>query len=143
MVVEEYKKARKLAQKEFKKAVSQGISPYPEVLDEVLEGKETAGEQSLGIVEIPLELTVGTKGLGRQNAFCRNFLPLFDENSEFAGKWMSLYASQMEEGFRDAVIAYEYKNRYYIQEGNKRVSIMKYLILPTITANVISVIPKK
>ncbi|MCI8992951.1 MAG: BMP family ABC transporter substrate-binding protein [Eubacterium sp.] len=143
MVVEEYKKARKLAQKEFKKAVSQGISPYPEVLDEVLEGKETAGEQSLGTVEIPLELTVGTKGLGRQNAFCRNFLPLFDENSEFAGKWMSLYASQMEEGFRDAVIAYEYKNRYYIQEGNKRVSIMKYLKVPTITAKVKRIIPKK
>lgn len=143
MVVEEYKKARKLAQRDFKKAVSQGISPYPEVLDEVLEGKETVGEQSLGTVEIPLDLTVGTKGVGRQNAFCRNFLPLFDENSEFAGKWMSLYASQMEEGFREPVIAYEYKNRYYIQEGNKRVSIMKYLKMPTIPAKVTRILPKK
>ena len=143
MVIEEYKKARRLAQRTFKKAVSQGISPYPEVLDEVLEGKETAGERSLGIMEIPLGLTVGTKGAGRQNAFSRDFQPLLGEDSEFAAKWMSLYASQMEEGFRDPVTAYEYKNRYYIQEGNKRVSIMKYLKMPTIAAKVTRILPKK
>lgn len=143
MVVEEYKKARKLAQRAFKKAVSQGISPYPEVLDEVLEGKETSGERPLGIMEIPLDLIAGTKEAGRQNAFSRGLLPLLDEDSEFAGKWMSLYASQMEEGFRDPVTAYEYKNRYYIQEGNKRVSIMKYLKMPTIAADVTRILPKK
>lgn len=141
MLIEEYKRARKLAQKQYRKAVAQGVSPYLPALDEILQGVSTAGEMELGTVEIPLELTVGTKEAGRKTAFSQDFLPLLDENSEFAGKWMRLYASQVEEGIRDAVTAYEYRNRFYIQEGNKRVSIMKYLKVPTIRAKVTRIIP--
>ncbi|MCR5816796.1 MAG: hypothetical protein K6F91_07940 [Ruminococcus sp.] len=48
-------------------------------------------------------------------------MPAFEETTEFAVKWSSLYDSFMQEGIRDAIIVYEYMNNYYVQEGNKRV----------------------
>lgn len=141
MSLDDYKKARKLAQRQSRRASARGESPYPKVLDTILEGQETAGNQYLGMMEIPLSLVIGTKEAGRSNAFSPDFLPLLDETSEFATKWLSLFQSQMEEGLRDPVIVYEYRNRFYVQEGNKRVSIMKYLKMPTILANVTRILP--
>ena len=141
MSLDDYKKARKLAQRQSRRASARGESPYPKVLDIILDGQETAGNQYLGMMEIPLSLVIGTKEAGRSNAFSPDFLPLLDETSEFATKWLSLFQSQMEEGLRDPVIVYEYRNRFYVQEGNKRVSIMKYLKMPTILANVTRILP--
>ena len=141
MSLDDYKKARKLAQRQSRRASTKGESPYLKVLDTILEGQETAGNQYLGMMEIPLSLVIGTKEAGRSNAFSPDFLPLLDETSEFATKWLSLFQSQMEEGLRDPVTVYEYRNRFYVQEGNKRVSIMKYLKMPTILANVTRILP--
>lgn len=141
MSLDDYKKARKLAQRQSRRASARGESPYPKVLDIILDGQETAGNQYLGMMEIPLSLVIGTKEAGRSNAFSPDFLPLLDETSEFATKWLSLFQSQMEEGLRDPVTIYEYRNRFYVQEGNKRVSIMKYLKMPTILANVTRILP--
>ena len=141
MSLDDYKKARKLAQRQSRRASARGESPYPKVLDTILDGQETAGNQYLGMMEIPLSLVIGTKEAGRSNAFSPDFLPLLDETSEFATKWLSLFQSQMEEGLRDPVTVYEYRNRFYVQEGNKRVSIMKYLKMPTILANVTRILP--
>lgn len=141
MSLDDYKKARKLAQRQSRRASARGESPYPKVLDIILDGQETAGNQYLGMMEIPLSLVIGTKEAGRSNAFSPDFLPLLDETSEFATKWLSLFQSQMEEGLRDPVTVYEYRNRFYVQEGNKRVSIMKYLKMPTILANVTRILP--
>lgn len=141
MPLDDYKQARKLAQRQSRRASAKGESPYPIVLDEILEGEETAGNQYLGMMEIPLSLVVGTKEAARSNAFSPDFLPLLDETSEFAAKWTNLFQSQMEEGLRDPVTVYEYRNRFYVQEGNKRVSIMKYLKMPTILANVTRILP--
>ena len=141
MSLDDYKKARKLAQRQSRRASAKGESPYLKVLDTILEGQETAGNQYLGMMEIPLSLVIGTKETGRSIAFSPDFLPLLDETSEFATKWLSLFQSQMEEGLRDPVTVYEYRNRFYVQEGNKRVSIMKYLKMPTILANVTRILP--
>lgn len=143
MLLEEYRKARKLGNMQFKKAVSKGEPPHPQALDEILKDTKTAGELRLGTVEIPMQLIAGIKDTSRQSALSPDFLPLLDEDSEFAGKWMRLYESQMEEGIRDPIIAYEYKNRFYVLEGCKRVSIMKYLKMPTIQASVTRVLPVK
>lgn len=143
MLLEEYRKARKLGNIQYKKAVSRGEPPHPQVLDEILEEKKTAGRITLGTVEIPMHLIVGIKDSSRKSALSPDFLPLLDEDSEFAGKWMRLYDSQMEEGIRDPIIAYEYKNRFYVQEGSKRVSIMKYLKMPTIQAQVTRILPAR
>lgn len=140
---EEYKKARKAAMKQYRTCVSRGWSLYPPVLDEVTAYMKTAGEEVLGEMEIPLSLVTGTRTTGRQNAFSKDFLPILPENSEFARKWITLYEAQMEEGIRDPILVYEFMHQFYVQEGNKRVSVMKYLDASHIMAKVIRILPEK
>lgn len=112
-------------------------------MDDFLPYERTAGEKYIGIVEIPLDLVAGTKTAGRQNSFANNFMPLLGEDTEFAYKWSGLYESQLEEGIRDPIVAYEYMHRFYVMEGNKRVSVLKSLNAAKISAKVTRIIPKK
>ena len=126
MAIPEYSKARRLAQKAYRQDMEARRNPYLQVLDEILPLWETVGETDLGLVEIPISQIAGTKTAGRTRAFAGNFMPLLPEASEFADKWSSLYLSHLEEGIREPVIACEFLNCYYVIEGNKRVSVMKY-----------------
>ena len=143
MSIEEYNNARRLAQKAARSAMSNGRYPYLPALDEFISREDISGEEPLGIVDIPLNKIAGTKTSGRKNSFANNFMPLLDEGTEFATKWSNLYESQLEEGIRDPIIAYEYMTRYYVQEGNKRVSVMKFVGARSITAKVTRLLPKK
>ena len=142
-MVEEYNKAKKRGDKEYRKAVAAGKYPYLPALDDILDNQQQQSQLSLGISEIPLSMIVGTKTAGRQNAFSCGFMPLLSEKTEFARKWENLYRYQMDEGLRDPILVYEYMNRFYVQEGNKRVSVFKYLGSYSISADVIRILPEK
>lgn len=141
MAVTEYSQAKKMAEKAAKSAISEGKYPYPTALDDFLKNDMIAGEEPLGVIDIPLSRIAGTKTTGRQNSFAHNFMPLLGEDTEFATKWQALYNSQLEEGIRIPIVAYEYMSRYYVQEGNKRVSVMKFVGGDTISASVIRIMP--
>ena len=140
-MAEEYRKARKSGAKQAARARAQGKDPYPPALDDVLGGRMPAGEVSMGLVEVPLELVAGTRSRGRQSVFSPDFLPVAEESSEFALKWSQLLEHQKEEGIRDPIVAYEYLQRFYVAEGNKRVSVARYLDMPQISAIVTRVLP--
>ena len=61
----------------------------------------------------------------------------------FAGKWIQLSSSQVKEGINDPIIAYEYMNKFYVQEGNKRVSVLKYFGAVSVMGTVTRIIPRK
>ena len=143
MALTEYQRALKMGEKAAKAAAAKGEYPYLPALDEFLKTADILDEIPIGLVEIPLEQIVGTRTAGRQNAFAPNFMPLMPEKSEFAMKWTSLFEYQKEEGVKDPIIAYEFMNRYYVLEGNKRVSVFKYLDAFSIEGNVIRIIPKR
>lgn len=143
MVNDEYEKAMHLGQKEFSACQSKGLHPYLICMEDVMAPYETEAKVRLGLQEIPLEQVVGTFAEGRSNAFARNFMPLLEPDSEFGRKWMALYESMLEEGLRDPIICYEFLNKFYVQEGNKRVSVSKYMGAVTIEAQVIRIIPKR
>ena len=132
----DYREAQKLAEKEYKKATSRGEYPYPIGLDQIVTSGQMAAGRNLGLEQIPLALVVGTKHEGRNNAFARNFMPLLDHSSEFAAKWKILCDAHLEEGIREPVKLYEYRNRFYVEEGNKRVSVLKYFEADSIDAYV-------
>ena len=88
--LDEYGRALRLGQKEFKELLSAKQEPYPAVLDDILTDLTTEVTQSVGLVEIPAEQIVGTKSAGRISAFTPSFLPLLDAESEFASKWVNL-----------------------------------------------------
>ena len=139
----EYTNALRLGRKEYQYAILKQTSPFLPVLDEVIKDADIASEVNLGIMTIPLDGIIGTKTAGRTNAFANNFMPLMNEKSEFCEKWCNVYEYQMEKGIDDPVVVYEYMNRFYVQEGNKRVSVLKYLKAYSIVARVIRLIPKK
>lgn len=140
--VEEYRRALRLGQKEYKERTLSGKDPYPEVLDELHTIAPTDAVQDIGLVEIPAEQIVGTKSAGRISAFTAGFLPLLDVDTEFGNKWIGLCVAHLsDEGIREPIVCYEYLGKFYVQEGNKRVSVLKYHGAPRIPGNVKRVIP--
>ena len=140
-MIEEYAKARKIAEKEYKEKTAAGEYPFLAALDDVLPDCDIMPKKSLGVMEIPVELIAGTKTRARQNAFSAGFMPLMDPDTEFAYKWASLYSTQIGEGFSDPIKVYEYLQRFYVYEGNKRVSVSRFLEMPVISAEVTRVMP--
>ena len=66
---DQYSKALKLGQKNYKEQVLRGSYPYPQVLDEILDENMVAGRVEMGVLEIPTEQIIGTKTAGQSNAF--------------------------------------------------------------------------
>ena len=136
-----YRDAQKLGQREYRACVAAGRYPYLPVLDEILPQENAAMGQNLGIMSVPMAFIVGTRTRGRTNAFAGNFMPLLAENSEFAQKWERLCQSHLEEGIRDPIKVCEYLNRYYVEEGNKRVSVLKFFGAVSVPAQVTRILP--
>lgn len=115
------------------------------VLDDYIEKNHvmTVGEVSLGLVQIPMEQIAGTKNSGRGVSFSRSFYPILSEKSEFAQKWMSLYKAHIEEGIREPIKAYEFMNRFYVEEGNKRVSVLKCVGAVAVPGMVTRILPAR
>ena len=143
MVEDDYKKAQKMAQREYKARAAKGEFPYVQALDDIAPESSTMRQRYLGTFEIPTWLIVGTKTRARQNSFAANFLPLLNHGTEFSMKWENLYQAQLDEGFKDAILVYEYLHRFYVQEGNKRVSVSRFLDNPMIMAQVYRIMPPK
>ncbi|SHE65516.1 Basic membrane lipoprotein Med, substrate-binding protein (PBP1-ABC) superfamily [Marinitoga hydrogenitolerans DSM 16785] len=138
----EYRNAKKMGERELLYWQSRGKDGYLPALEEILKDEHIISEVSLGIIEVPIKKVKGTLYRSRKSAFAKNFMPLLEEDTEFAIKWMNLFEAQQEEGIRDAIIAYEYLNKFYVVEGNKRASVLKYLDSPSIMANVKRLVPK-
>lgn len=139
---EHYQKALKTGQKEYRHCVHHGIDPYLQVLDDLLPAYQDTSEVNLGLIRIPIEKIVGTKTEGRTNAFSAGFLPLLPEDSEFGLKWKSLCEAHLSDvGIRDPISCYEFLGRFYVQEGNKRVSVLKYFGAASVVGNVIRIVP--
>ncbi len=137
----EYQEALKLGKKEYRSCVAHGRFPYLPVLDDILSREEIRTEQNMGLIQIPLNFVVGTSTMGRTYSFAANFMPILSSGTEFSAKWANLSEAQVNEGIRDPIVAYEFMNRYYVVEGNKRVSVLKYFKADSIMANVTRKIP--
>ncbi|MBQ9458385.1 MAG: BMP family ABC transporter substrate-binding protein [Oscillospiraceae bacterium] len=139
---EHYMEALKAGRRTYKNCVLCGEYPYPQVLDEILDDSLNAGQVDLGLLEIPAESIVGTRSRSRRDAFAADFMPLLDKDTEFAAKWITLCQAHLsDEGIRDAVYCCEYLGRFYVQEGNKRVSVLKSYGAASIPAYVTRIIP--
>ncbi len=140
--VEQYQKALKLGRKCYKDAVIHGSYPYLPALDDCLVGPSTAGVSDLGVLEIPMEMVVGTRTDARKNAFAANFMPLLEQDTEFAAKWIRLCDDHLgETGIQEPVRCVEYLGRFYVQEGNKRISVLKSFHAATVSAYVTRMLP--
>ncbi len=143
MALYDYMGAVKRGRRQYQESINKGEYPYLPVLDNILSYTKIVSEVSLGLMDIPLSKIIGTKTEGRTNAFAGNFMPLLPEQSEFGAKWASLYDHQIDDGIQDPIVAYEFMNRFYVQEGNKRVSVMKYVGAYSIAGYVTRLVPQR
>ena len=138
----QYTAAQKMGRKAQKEWSKQGKEPYLPALDDFLDESTIEQQVDLGILDIPLEKIVGTKTSGRTVSFAPNFMPLLGEDTEFAQKWRSLCAAHLSDrGIDDPIHCYEYLGQFYVQEGNKRVSVLKSYGAFSIRGRVTRLIP--
>ena len=141
---EEFNRALKLGQKEYKEAAAAGKPMHPLVLDEILGEDRTESVVDVGLVEIPAERIIGVKAAGRVTAFSASFRPLLDQKTEFGTKWINLCEAHLDEtGITDPIQCFEYLGNFYVQEGNKRVSVLRHFESPRIPGYVKRVLPAR
>lgn len=138
-----YLSARKMGRKYVSEHEKEPDKGYLPVLEDMMRGVSMLGEISLGYHEIPLDRVVGTRTSARSNSFAGNFMPLLADDTEFAIKWKKVYESQLVEGIREPIKVYEFLGKYYALEGNKRISILKYVGAASIYGHVIRLLPER
>ena len=142
MAIDEYALALRRGLKESRECSAAGKRSHPLVLDEILPENYPGVVQDLGLMEIPAERIVGTKSAGRITAFSPSFRPLLSAKTEFANKWMNLCRAHLgDTGIQDPILCFEYLGEFYVQEGNKRVSVLRHFDAPRIPGIVKRVIP--
>lgn len=137
-----YDKARKKGLRTVNRYKANAWNAYIPSLDAIISRESIVSELSLGLTEIPMKKIKGTRTEARKSAFSPDFMPILEPKTEFAAKWISLYESHMEEGIREPIKVYEYLNWYYVEEGNKRVSVLRYNDAALVAAYVTRLIPK-
>ncbi len=140
---QQYLYARRKARKTLFHDRLKRKDPYLKVLDHIVDERKCR-PVDLGIIDVPSELIVGTRTDGRALSFSSDFMPLLNEKSEFASKWMNVCRYHLsDQGITQAPLAYEYLGRFYIAEGNKRVSVLKSYGAPFIPLQVTRLLPEK
>ena len=144
IALEEYNQALRKGQKEYRERLMAGKNVNPLVLDEILPESNDYPVVDLGVVEIPSERIIGVKSAGRISAFTASFLPLLEPKSEFGTKWINLCMAHLgATGITDPILCYEYLGDFYVQEGNKRVSLLRYFEAPRIPGQVRRILPPR
>lgn len=137
-----YNRARREGLRIYQAAIQANEDPYLPVLEEKVPGLAQLSRLSLGLQTIPLERVAGSVSQGRSYAFSEGFLPILEDGSEFASKWERLCESVEAQGVNQPITVLEYLGYYYVIEGNKRTSVMKFLNALDIEADVTRVYPQ-
>jgi len=137
----QYEYALKLAHRQFVKDKFKKKNCYIEALDEILNTNDYQ-KVNLGIIDVPSDLIVGTKTILRKTSFSSNYLPLLNERSEFAYKWINVCKYHLSDnGISTEPKVYEYMGKFYVEEGNKRVSVLKSYKAVLIPCDVTRILP--
>ena len=138
-----YQQAHKLGLKEMKARAAKHEDPYLPSLELELPHLSSLSEEDLGSIRVDIEQIIGTRSTARREAFSPSFYPLLEDGSEFADKWSALAQSHIKEGIRDSIVAVEYLNRFYVVEGHKRVSVLRFFGAATVRAEVKRLLPPR
>ncbi|MHC1786728.1 MAG: BMP family ABC transporter substrate-binding protein [Christensenellales bacterium] len=138
----QYERAYRLGQRQYSQLTARGERGTLVVMDELTEEGRIMAYVRQPTREISLGRVVGTYTSARAHSFSAGFMPLHPLSSEFASKWISLCAIHMSEGLRDPVEVYEYLWKYYVVEGNKRVSVLKHFGAASVRAEITRLIPQ-
>ena len=137
-----YLEALKQGKSRYSSDVASGKSGNLPSLDDLIQNMEIVSEVNLGTIDIPLTKIRGTYSHSRGKMFAKNFMPIAKPESEFGAKWKNVYEHHIRDGISDPIRVCEYLNWFYVIEGNKRASVLKFLNAYSIRAEVRRVIPR-
>ena len=137
-----YRAALQMARRQMKKNEKLGQQLNPQELETILCGSMEDDKVELGVMEIPTDQIIGVADSTGMNLYASNFMPVSDANSSYAGQWRELCAEyRSEHEFLSPLYCYEYFGKFYVIDGKKRVSVLKYLDVPTAKAYVVRIMP--
>lgn len=139
---DQYSVVQDQAKRVMRKSTITGMGAALPVLASVLDQNKVAGEQDLGVVDIPVSQIVGIASDSDRDIYVTDFLPLLSVKSKYAERWTQLFMEYLSDaGLADPIRTYEYMGKFYVVDGKKRVSVVKALGAMTIKASVTRIMP--
>lgn len=140
---ETYQQAHALAARSLAKAKKHGLPACPAALNALTDDKLISYRLDLGILDIPVSLIVGVAEANENTAlYTKEFFPLSLPKSEFADQWREINKQYFcEKGLRGEIRCFEYLGKFYVCDGIKRVSVLKFHNVPTIRSHVTRIMP--
>ena len=137
-----YRAAQKMGLKQMKRNEKMGDGLNPQELDTILNDSMEAVRVELGVMDIPTDQIVGIADGTGKNLYAASFMPVSSANSSYASQWRKLCEEyRSDKAFLSPLYCYEYLGKFYVIDGKKRVSVLKYLGIPTAKAYVTRIVP--
>lgn len=137
-----YVKALKLDNRQKNKDEKQGNDAHPRALDAFLQKNMEEERIELGVMDIHTDQVIGVAESKGRELYASNFMPLSPKKSNYAIQWRELCLDYQEGNeFFSPIRCCEYLGQFYVVDGKKRVSVLKYLEVPSVCANVIRIVP--
>lgn len=121
-----YAQVQAAAKRSVHVAEKSGVAAYPNELKEDMQDIKVEHIVELGTVEIPVDSIVGTVGCNEMGLYSPEFMPAAAADSPFAVQWCQLYMDYLSDaGWYAPIRCVEFLGRFYVQDGKKRVSVLK------------------
>ena len=88
---DQYSVVQDQAKRVMRKSTITGMGAALPVLASVLDQNKVAGEQDLGVVDIPVSQIVGIASDSDRDIYVTDFLPLLSVKSKYAERWTQLF----------------------------------------------------
>ena len=137
-----YLAARQNGISAYNRMVALGRPGHLPYLDDLLMDVEIISRDPLGEMDLPMKKVIGTVYRRAQLVVRGELHAAAGARYRIRHKWRTVYGYQAEEGIRDAVKVYEFLNWFYVVEGNKRVSVLKFFDAGSVLADVTRLVPR-
>lgn len=139
-----YRAALKRAHKQMKKDKKQGNEQKLAELSLYVRENTELERVELGVMDIPTDQIIGVAQSDGTNMYAAGFMPAASPSSDYASEWRELCGDYCrDKEFLSPLHCYEYLGKFYVIDGKKRVSVLKYLGVPTANACVTRILPAK
>lgn len=137
-----YSQVHSLAKRSVRNAEKKSEETYPRELKYDMDKTKIEDTIELGTIKIPVSQIIGTAAFDEKDLYSPEFMPVSSANSPFADQWCQLYMDYLtDKGWDSPIRCIEYLGRFYVQDGKKRVSVLKAHGAYTTEAIVTRIVP--
>lgn len=137
-----YSQAHNQAKRSVRRAEKESSETCLQQLKFDMDQTQSNDSVELGIIDIPVSQIVGTAVFDEKDLYAPDFMPIASASSPYAAQWCQLYMDYLtDRGWDSPIRCIEYLGRFYVQDGKKRVSVLKAHGAYTTEAIVTRIVP--